>query len=169
MNPILLTSELPQNLWGEALLSANYIHNKVLHKKTRKIPYELWKSHWPCYKYLRVRGCLAKVAVPKPKRVKIGPKTNDCVFIGYANNSSAYQFLAYKSDIPDIHINMFIESRDATFFEDIFPYKSAPESKTLKRHLDTTNEDTLTDQKPSILEPRQSKMARVTTSFGLIF
>ena len=88
------------------------------------------------------------MAVPKPKRVKIGPKTIDCVFIGHANNSSSYRFLVYKSNIPDIQVNMFIESRDVTFFEDKFPYKSAPESKILKRPLDTTNEDTPTDQEP---------------------
>ena len=43
MNVILISSGLPQNLWEEALLFANYILNKVLHKKTRKTPYELWK------------------------------------------------------------------------------------------------------------------------------
>ena len=46
----------------------------------------------------------------------------DCIFIGYALNNSAYRFLVYKSEIPDIHVNMIIESRDV-FFEDIFPYK----------------------------------------------
>ena len=62
----------------------------------------------------------AKVAVPKPKRVKIGPKTIDCVLIAYAHNSSAYRFLVHKSDILNIHINTFIESREATFFEMYF-------------------------------------------------
>ena len=166
MNAMLLSSELPQNLWEEALLSANYTLNKVLHKKTRKAPYKLWKGHRPCYKYLKVWGCLAKVAVPKPKMIKIGPKTIDCVFIGYAHNSSAYRFLVHKSDIPDIHVNTFIESREATFFENVFPYKSAPESTTLKRPLDTTNDDTPVDQEPSGLEPRRSKRARIATSFG---
>ena len=153
-------------MWGEAILSANYILNKVLHKKTRKTPYELWKGHRPCYKYLRVWGCLAKVAVPKPKKVKIGPKTIDCVFIGYANNSSAYRFLVHKSDILDIHVNTFIESRNATFFETIFPYNVAPESKVLKRPLDNTNDDTPIDQEPLVLQPKRSKRVRVATSFG---
>ena len=76
---------------------------------------------------------------------KIGPKTIDCVFIGYAHNSSAYRFLVHKYDIPDIHGNTFIESREATFFENVFPYKSAPESTTFKRPLDTTNDDTPVD------------------------
>ncbi|GJS15824.1 retrovirus-related pol polyprotein from transposon TNT 1-94 [Tanacetum coccineum] len=35
----------------------------------------------------------AKVAIPAPKAQKLGPKTVDCVFIGYARNSSAYRFL----------------------------------------------------------------------------
>ena len=57
---------------------------------------------------MKVWGCLAKVVVPNPKNVKIGPKTVDYVFIGYANNSSAYWFLVYKSNIPDIHENTII-------------------------------------------------------------
>ena len=97
MNALLLSSGLPQNLWGEAILSANYILNRIPHKKTNKSPYELWKGRIPSYKYLKVWGCLAKVAVPIPKKVKIGPKTADCVFIGYAHNSSAYHFLIHKS------------------------------------------------------------------------
>ena len=63
------------------------------------------------------------MAVPSPKKTKIGPKSVDCVFIGYANNSSAYRFLICKSDIPDMHVNTIIESRNASFFEHIFPYR----------------------------------------------
>ena len=91
MNALLLSSGLPQNLLGEAILSANYILNRIPHKKTNKSPYELWKGRRPSYKYLKVWGCLAKVAVPIPKKVKIGPKAVDCVFIRYAHNSSSYR------------------------------------------------------------------------------
>ena len=96
MNTLLLSFGLLQNMWGEAILSANYIFNRIPHKKTNKSPYELWKGQRPFYKYLKVWGCLAKVAVPIPKNVKIGPKTVDCVFIGYAHNNSAYRFLIHK-------------------------------------------------------------------------
>ena len=54
---------------------------------------------------------------------KIGLKTVDCVFICYAQNSSSYRFLTYKSDIPNIHVNTIIESRNAVFFEHVFSYK----------------------------------------------
>ena len=107
-------------------------------------------------------GCLEKVQVPKSKQVKIGPKTIDCIFIGYANNSKAYRFLVYKSEIPDIHSNTIIESDNAEFFEDIFPYKN--EGKTLgessKRPREITEENV-----PNIEEPRRSKRQRVPKSF----
>ena len=172
MNAMLLSSGLPQNLWGEALLSANYILNKMPHKKTLKTPYELWKGHKPCYKYLKVWGCLAKVEVPKPKKVKIGPKTIDCIFIGYANNSSAYRFLVYKSEIPDVHDNTIIESRNAAFFETIFPYNKPSETSTQKRTHDITfgnnqlevNQESKEKQVDE--DPRRGKRARKSTSFG---
>ena len=104
---MLISSGLPQNMWGDAILSSNYLLNKVPKKKEDKTPYELWKGRKPSYKFLRMWGCLAKVAVPLPKKVKIGPKTVDCIFIGYAQNSSAHRFLVYKSDIPDIHKNTY--------------------------------------------------------------
>jgi len=82
-----------------------------------KTPYGLWKGHKNSYKFLRMWGCLAKVAVPTPKRVRIGPKTIDCLFIGYAHNGSAHQFLVYDSEVPNIHKNTIMESRNASLFE----------------------------------------------------
>ena len=68
-------------------------------------------------------GCLTKVVVPNPKKIKIGPKTIDCIFIRYVNYSSAYRFLVHKSNIPDIHEDTIIKSKNASFFEDIFVEK----------------------------------------------
>ena len=47
MNAMLISSGLPQNLWGEAILSANYILNKLPQKKLDKTSYELWKGQRP--------------------------------------------------------------------------------------------------------------------------
>ena len=87
MNALMINSGSPRNLWGEVILTANKILNRVPHRKTQSIPYELWKGRKPNLKYFKVWGCLANVEVSLPKRVKIGPKTIDCVFIGYAVNS----------------------------------------------------------------------------------
>ncbi len=74
MNALIINSGSPQNIWGKAILTANKILNRVPHRKTQSIPYELWKGRKPNLKYFKVWGCLAKVQVPIPKRVKIGPK-----------------------------------------------------------------------------------------------
>ena len=93
MNSLLVSASAPNNLWGEAILSACHLQNTIPYKKTGKTPYELWKCHELNLKYLKVWGCLAKVMLPnlKKKRRKIGSKTSDCMFIGYASNSAAYR------------------------------------------------------------------------------
>ena len=80
------------------------------HSKTNVIPYEKQ------FEIFQSVGCLDKVQVPIPKRVKIGPKTVDCVFIGYATNSKACRFCVHKFEHPDIHDNTVMESDSAEFF-----------------------------------------------------
>ncbi|GKD24873.1 retrotransposon protein, putative, ty1-copia subclass [Tanacetum coccineum] len=108
-------------MWGEAILTATYLLNKIPRKEKEETPYELWMGRKPSYQYLRVWGCLAKVAVPPPKAQKIGPKSVDCIFIGYAKKSTAYRFIVHESKNPDIQKNTIMESRNASFFENIFP------------------------------------------------
>ena len=169
MNSILIHSGLPQNLCGEAILSAIYILNKLPKKKTNKTSYELWKGRIPSYKFLKVWGCLAKVVVPIPKMIKIGPKTVNYVFIGYAQNNTAYQFLIYKSNIPNLHVNTIIETRNASFFEEIFPYKSTQESSSLKRNFEsmssTSHDQELMEERNEV-QLRRSKRAKTSKSFG---
>ena len=154
------------------MLSANYILNKLPRKKTKKTPYELWKGKMPSYQFLKVWGCLAKVAVPTPKRIKIGSKSEDCVFIGYAHNSSTYRFLIHKSDVPNMNVNTIIESRNAVFFEEIFPYKSTQISSSLKRNFESTSstshDQELMEERNEV-ELRRSKRAKTSKSFGSEF
>jgi hypothetical protein len=61
------------------------------------------------------------VNVPINKKRKLGPKTVDCVFLGYVIHSVGYRFLIINSEIPNMHIGTIMESRDATFFRMNFP------------------------------------------------
>jgi hypothetical protein len=63
---------------------------------------------------------LAKVNIPIPKKYKLTPKIVDCIFLGYAQRSVGYRFLVVKSEVPDMHIDTIMESRDAAFFENMF-------------------------------------------------
>ena len=112
------------------------------------------------------------MAVPIPKKIKIGQKTIDCVFIGYAHNSSAYRFLIHKSYIPYMHENRIIESTNASFFEEIFPFKPTQETNSLKRNLEskssTSYDQELMEDKNEV-ESRRSKRTKTSKTFGLDF
>ena len=60
--------------------------------------------------------------------MKIGPKTMDCVFIRYATNSKACQFLVHKSKHLDVHNNTIMESDNSEFFEHLYPFKTKLDS-----------------------------------------
>ena len=122
-------------MWEEAILSVFHIQNKEPHKKTGKTPYELWEWRQPNLEYLKVWGCLAKVMLPEPKRRKLGSRTCDCVFIGYACNSSCYRFLVIKSDILESYT--IIEYENAIFFKHMFPLKN--KDKVLRDSIETSN------------------------------
>jgi len=60
VNSMLVSSRAPQNLWGEALLTANYILNRVPHKKLGLIPFDLWHGRTLSYDYLKMWGVPCK-------------------------------------------------------------------------------------------------------------
>ncbi|GJW81726.1 retrovirus-related pol polyprotein from transposon TNT 1-94 [Tanacetum coccineum] len=174
---MLISSGMSQDMWGEAILTATYLLNKIPRKEKEETPYELWMGRKPSYQYLRVWGYLAKVVVPTPKAQKIGPKSVDCIFIGYAKNSSAYRFIVHESKNPDIQKNTVMESRNASFFEHIFPClsKETRSSARLddeivqdKRQRDDNDlQDERQDQtEEEEVELRRSKRARNEKSFG---
>ena len=86
--------------------------------------------------------------------------------MGYAHNSAAYRFLVYESNIPNIHKNTLMESRNASFFEDVFPCKSKVEPNSTKRALGTINENCQHENDNGEVEPRHNKRARVEKYFS---
>ncbi|GJV48888.1 zinc finger, CCHC-type containing protein [Tanacetum coccineum] len=116
VNSMMSYSGLSSGYWGEALLTACYILNRVPRKRSIKTPYELWNQRTPKLDYLRIWGCRAIVRLPKSKKRKIRDKGIECIFLGYAQNSKAYRFIVIEpNDL--ISVNTIIESRDARFDE----------------------------------------------------
>ena len=174
VNALLESAGMPKMWWGEAILTVNFVLNRVITKRSDITPYEAWRGRKPNVNFLRTWGCLVKVNIPKPKKRKLGPKTVDCIFIGYAQNSPAYRFLVVKSDTPEIIVDTIMESKDVTFFEDIFPMR--PSSSTLE-NLDATipNSEQVEniplrenneEDNNSDITPRRSKRQKVQKSFG---
>ena len=93
LNAMIISPRLPFNLWGEVLLTACHVHNRVLSKKIQSFPYELWNSKKPNLSYFKVWGCIAYFRVLDPKRTKLGFRAIKSVLVGYAVNSKAYRLL----------------------------------------------------------------------------
>jgi len=77
----------------------------------------------------------------------------------------------HESKVPDVHKNTIIESRNASFFEHVFPCNSRVESRELEQFHETTLENEENDQAPEEeeeqeIEVRRSKRARIEKSFG---
>ena len=123
MNAMLISSGIPLNLWGEAILSACHIQNRIPCKKLSITPKEIWKGHAPNLNYLKVWGCLTKVLLPEPKRKKVRPKTFNCMFIGYEHHSASYKFLVTRSNNNVMDVNTIIQTKNAEFFEHVFHWK----------------------------------------------
>jgi hypothetical protein len=171
------TAGLSKEWWGEAILTACHVLNRVPTKNKEITPFEESEKKRLNLSYMRTWGCLAKVNVPINKKHKLGPKTINCVFFCYAIHSVRYRFLIINSKVPNMQVDTIMESRDATFFENEFPIKTAPsmtshESVVPYEHenfiLIEQIEEPLTQnpEEDDMVVTRKSKRQRVRKSFG---
>ncbi|GJV26168.1 zinc finger, CCHC-type containing protein [Tanacetum coccineum] len=167
VNSMLSYSGLSEGFWGEAMLTACYLLNRVPNKRNKTTPYELWYKKRPNLSYLRVWGCRAVVRLTDPKRKTLGEKGIDCIFVGYAEHSKAYRFYVIEPN-DSVSINSIIESRDAIFDENRF--SSIPRPKDIIPNLEESQRDDHSDDVPSETpEPRRGKRARKAKSYGSDF
>lgn len=54
VNAMILNARLSFNLWGEILLTACHVHNRISSKIFKVSPYEVWKCRKPNLEYHRV-------------------------------------------------------------------------------------------------------------------
>jgi hypothetical protein len=146
-------------------------------------PFEEWEKKRLNLSYLRTWGCLAKVNVPINMKRKVGLKTVDYVFLGYAIHNVGFRFLIISSSVPEMVVDTIIESRDATFFEDEFPMKNntpsmsghdsisipdsvaIPETNEPAIHADVETHEEIPEEDNNTVA-RKSKRQRVAKSFG---
>jgi hypothetical protein len=105
---------LPPNRWDEFICTANYllmrVPTKSLHNQT---PFEAYYHHKPDVSHLREIGCRAFVLILNKHNPKIFRRSEECVLIGYGQNSKSYRCYHRASHkvIESYHV-VFVESKD---------------------------------------------------------
>ena len=103
---------LPPKFWDEAINYASYIQNKVPHKQLDcMIPFEAWSGHKTYVTYFRVFGSKAWARIPTEKRKALQPQSQECLFVGYTEDSKWYKLINLSA------IKSFIE-RSVQFQEE---------------------------------------------------
>jgi len=111
---MLANTGLPDELWGEAVTTANYLRVVSPVRGMSATPWEMFYGSKPDLSHLRVFGSRAFVMVPKQQRGKLDMVSQPGIMAGYATNGKGYRILL--DDMRTIK-----SSRDVTFDEAVFP------------------------------------------------
>ena len=111
-----IQAHLPARFWGECILTATYIINKLPSKVIEnKTPHELLYEEKPNYDHMRIFGCLVYYRSTETRGDKFEIRGRPGVFVGYPQGTKGYK-------IYDPSNKKIIVSRDVKFAESIFPF-----------------------------------------------
>ncbi|KAK9217910.1 hypothetical protein WN943_006540 [Citrus x changshan-huyou] len=115
---IMLSMHVPKYLWGDAVLTACYLINRMPTRVLKyQSPLEYFTLIYPSSRMtsniqLRVFGCTVFVHVPNHLRSKLDPRSEKCVFLGYAPNKKGYK--CFNPQTKKFHVSMdviFLENQ----------------------------------------------------------
>jgi len=117
VRPMLIHAKLPTPFWGEAIITAAKVLNRLPTKANANnmTPHEAWFGKKPSIKHLRVFGCIAYATLPIEiigKGNKPAPRAIKCCFLGYYGNRM-YRLL-------DLESGKAFKARDVKFNESEF-------------------------------------------------
>ena len=112
-------ANLPLYLWGECVMSAVYIINRLPTPLLNNLtPYEKLFEEPVDYTVMKTFGCLAFAADLSNSGDKFGARGVPCAFVGYPFLQKAYKLLNLTN------MQLFV-SRDVIFHETVFPLTKA--------------------------------------------
>lgn len=69
-------ANLPATLWVKAVMTTNYIRNRILHTSIESIPFQSWYGTKPSIRHLKRYGCVAYAHQQNQKRTNSMPELN---------------------------------------------------------------------------------------------
>ncbi|RVW93973.1 Retrovirus-related Pol polyprotein from transposon TNT 1-94 [Vitis vinifera] len=129
---LMIASNVPKQLWGEAVLTATYLINRILLGFFQfKTLCQILLAAYPSARIIssipiKVFGCTAFVHIHKSQRSKLDPTATKCISLGYSPNQKGYKCYSPTT-------KKFYTSMDVTFFENqpFYP-KTAIQGRTGK-------------------------------------
>lgn len=115
---LMFHSKIPIKLWGEAVLTAIHVINRMPTKILKnKSPYELLYKKLPSYAHFKVFGYLCFVSTLTRNRKKLDERASKCVFLGFPSNVKRFR-------VYDLNAQRVLISRNVVFHEEIFPFQT---------------------------------------------
>lgn len=97
---LLNDSKLPDNVWVEALQTANYLRNRCESRSLDKItPFEAFWGIKPSVKHLRIFGSSAVALKKGLNPNKLHPKGQECKIVGYSSAQKGYRVMDKRQNI----------------------------------------------------------------------
>ena len=88
---LLFDAKLPKQYWAEAVNCAVYLMNRSPVNNLDKTPEEIWSGRKPSLAHLRIFGTKSMVHIPKQKRHKLDPKSEEYILVGYGTRTKGYR------------------------------------------------------------------------------
>ncbi|XP_075489501.1 uncharacterized protein LOC142528343 [Primulina tabacum] len=179
----LLSSNVPSAFWGEAILIAVHVINRIPTSHNSGLsPFEKMYGHAPYYSSLRVFGCACFVLRPQIERNKFSPRSALYVFLGYGIGQKGYpcfdpisqklyvsRHVVFLEHVPFFSIPVSFHNMTHAYLIRIDPFTSDTD-KTLPTTTPETpappNPPTTTQSSPGIADNpplRQSTRVRKST------
>nr|GFA10752.1 retrovirus-related Pol polyprotein from transposon TNT 1-94 [Tanacetum cinerariifolium] len=105
---MLSTAKVPLFFWAEAIATACFTQNRSLviprHEKT---PYHIINDRKPSVKFFHIFGSICYIVRDGENLEKIKEKSDECIFVGYSNQSRAYRVFNKRTRVfmESIHVN----------------------------------------------------------------
>ncbi|RVX02081.1 Copia protein [Vitis vinifera] len=132
---LMFSSNVPNNFWGEAILTATYLINRMPSRVlTFQSPRQLFLKQFPHTRAassdlpLKVFGCTAFVHVYPQNRSKFALRSNKFIFLGYSPTQKGYKCYSPTN-------KRFYTTMDVSFFEHVLFYpKSHVQGESMNEH-----------------------------------